>query len=414
MKHNTNHFQIIIIGGGASGMMAAIRASKDSDRVLVIEHQSRAGIKILSTGNGRCNFTNTNLSPEQFRCADPEFCMPALRGFTAADTIRFFREELHILCREKEGYCYPRSNQASTVRDALLASLRDHHVTLHTGEEVVSVKKTNDVFFIETNQSVYTANACILCCGGKAAPKTGSDGSGYRLAKLLGHSIAKPLPALTALYAADEKLSSLAGVRAQAKISLYADGICQASDLGEIQFTDYGISGIPVFQVSRYAAIALHLKQRVTAEIDLIPEFSEEGWTAYLSAALRETAKDQTALMSGLLSGAMQKKIADHIISTAPNRAGWISEIVRMTKHMEIPIRKTAGFSQAQTTTGGVRVSEIDPASMGSRLVNGLFFAGEILDVDGACGGYNLQWAWSSAHLAGSSATSYIRERKQP
>ena len=412
MKNKKDHFDIIIVGGGASGLMAAIQASECHMDVLVLEHQKKAGVKILSTGNGRCNLTNSDMSPDRFRCDDPSFFVPALQAFSQTDTIRFFKEKLHLYCHEKNGYWYPRSNQAAAVREALLAGCRAHSVCIRKHENIQELCKKDDRFSVRTNRGEYTATACILCCGGKAFPKSGSDGSGYRLAKAFGHSIVKPLPALTALYSDRKELFSLAGVRAAGKVSLFVDDELVLSDLGEVQFTDYGISGIPVFQVSRYAAIALHTGKSVLISIDLVPEMSEHELEAYLTNGCKECEENPGSQLSVLLNGLLPKKITEYLLrQTGGALKDQIRRICEEIKQMSVPITKTASFTQAQTTTGGVRVSEICPETMGSRLAEGLYFAGEMIDLDGACGGYNLQWAWSSGHLAASSAVDYVRER---
>ena len=412
MKNKNVHFDVLIVGGGASGLMAAIQASECHMDVLVLEHQQKAGIKILSTGNGRCNLTNSDMSPDQFRCDDPSFFVPALQAFSEADTIRFFKEKLHLFCHERNGYWYPRSNQAAAVREALLAGCRANSVCIRKHETIQELCKKDGRFSVKTDRGEYTADACILCCGGKAFPKSGSDGSGYRLAKAFGHSIVKPLPALTALYSDRTELFSLAGVRAIGKVSLLIDGEHVLSDQGEVQFTDYGISGIPVFQVSRYAAIALHTKKNVLVKIDLVPEMSERELEAYLTDGCKGHEENAGSQLSILLNGLLSKKITEYLLkNTNGTLTDQIRRICEEIKQMSVPITKTGSFTQAQTTTGGVRVSEIDPETMGSRLEEGLYFAGEMIDLDGACGGYNLQWAWSSGYLAASSAAEYVRER---
>lgn len=409
---NHHHFDIIIVGAGASGLMAAVRASDQNLDVLILEHQPKAGIKILSTGNGRCNLTNSDLSSAHFRCEDPLFFRPALEAFSWQDTIRFFEERLHLFCKEKNGYWYPRSNQATAVREALLAGCRENEVKIRRNEEIREIRKKDQRFHIRTDQDTYSAAVCILCCGGKAFPKSGSDGSGYRLAKAFGHSIVKPLPALMALYSDRSELFVLAGVRAWGKVSLFVNGTHVITDEGELQFTDYGISGIPVFQISRYAAIALHKKEQVLAVIDLIPEMTKEELEAYLTAGCMEQKAQAKEHLSVLLNGLLPKKVTEYLIGQAKGTLkDQIRQISSEIKEMPVPIVKTASFGQAQTTTGGVRVTEIDPDTMGSRLEEGLYFAGEMIDIDGACGGYNLQWAWSSGALAADSAAAYIRER---
>lgn len=407
-----HYFDIIIVGAGASGLMAAVQASDRNLNVLVLEHQPKAGVKILSTGNGRCNLTNSVMSAEHFRCEEPSFFLPALQAFSERETIRFFEERLHLFCKEKNGYWYPRSNQATAVREALLSGCQENGVVIRRNAEILEISKNDGRFYVRTDRDTYSATACILCCGGKAFPKSGSDGSGYRLAKAFGHSIIKPLPALMALYSDRSELSVLAGVRAFGKVSLFVNGTKVIADEGELQFTDYGISGIPVFQISRYAAIALHKKEQVFARIDLIPEMSEKELERYLTEGCMVKTDEEDDRLNVLLNGLLPKKITEFLLrQNKDTLSERIRQICGEIKQLQVPVVKTASFSQAQTTTGGVRVTEIDPDTMGSRLEDGLFFAGEMIDIDGACGGYNLQWAWSSGTLAANSAAAYIRER---
>jgi len=409
---NNHHFDIIIVGAGASGLMAAVQASDRNLNVLVLEHQPKAGVKILSTGNGRCNLTNSDMSAKYFRCDDPLFFRPALKAFSEQDTLRFFEERLHLFCKEKNGYWYPRSNQATAVREALLSGCRENGVLIRRNAQIRDITKKDGRFRFRTDKETYSAAACILCCGGKAFPKSGSDGSGYRLAKVFGHSIVKPLPALMALYSDRSELFALAGVRAFGKVSLVVNGSHVITDEGELQFTDYGISGIPVFQISRYAAIALHKKEQVSVVIDLIPEMPKEELERYLSDGCKGQAMKTDDRLRVLLNGLLPQKITAFLLE---QKTDTLSERIRQIsgeiKHLSVPVVKTASFTQAQTTTGGVRVSEIDPDTMGSRLEDGLYFAGELIDIDGACGGYNLRWAWSSGTLAANSAAAYVRER---
>ena len=257
---------------------------------------------------------------------------------------------------------------------------------------------------------VYHADAVILAAGSRAASKLGSDGSGYQLAQSLGHTVIPVVPALVQLRCKEGFYKALAGVRVQGKVSVYADGKWLASDTGELQLTDYGISGIPVFQVSRYAAKALHHKCKTTAELDFMPDFTEEQLKSFL-AKRANTRPDKE--MEMFFAGVFHKKLSGVLLKNAgiptTKKAGELSEkelkrLVRVIKHFSTEIVKTNSFEQAQVCAGGVDTGEINPETMESRLVRGLYLAGEIIDVDGMCGGYNLQWAWSSGYLAGKGA----------
>ena len=257
---------------------------------------------------------------------------------------------------------------------------------------------------METEVGNFHAKRLILATGGCAAPKTGSDGSGFILARQLGHTIVSPVPALVQLRAEEPFFKSISGVRTQARVTILIDGKPAASDRGEVQLTDYGISGIPVFQVSRYASRACRERRRVQAVLDFLPEYSMKEAEALFAQRNREHPR-----WSGeeLLAGILPKKLA---VLLAKQGKGHQAQIC---KNWTITIKDTNGFDQAQVCAGGVSVKEIRPDTCESRLVSGLFFGGEVMDVDGICGGYNLQWAWSTGYLAGRSAAESAGTRRK-
>ncbi|MCD8218631.1 MAG: NAD(P)/FAD-dependent oxidoreductase [Clostridiales bacterium] len=424
--------------------MSAITAARSGASVAVLEHTPVSGKKLLSTGNGRCNFTNAMQSRDCYRGNSPDFVMASLTVFSEKDARHFF-EEIGVYAVSKNGYFYPRSGQASAIRDALVAETKRRNIRFFHKTKVTGIcKKSEKYFQIQTEDGMVCAKSCILATGGSAAPKTGSDGSGYALARSLGHTVKKPLPALVPLISAEPWLSEAAGVRAQARIRLQIDGKEAASDTGELQFTKEGISGIPTFQVSRFASIALDEGRNVTAQIDFLPEFSGEQLTQILfrqaagfmrergytnrseekntdaSSVKKEYKSEHANLCCGktwqqILGGLVNQKIAQIIlrdlkpanlpVAELPEKTfrKQLDTIVRRLKDTSVRITATGTFSQAQVTCGGVLLKEVG-ADMQSKLVPGLYFAGEILDVDGICGGYNLQWAWTSGYLAGSNA----------
>ncbi|MCD8149476.1 MAG: NAD(P)/FAD-dependent oxidoreductase [Clostridiales bacterium] len=411
IKTENNFADVAVIGAGASGLMSAIAAAQNGASVSVLEHTSVSGKKLLSTGNGRCNFTNGIQNENCYRGDAPEFVMASLAEFSEKDALHFF-EGLGVYAVSKNGYYYPRSGQASAIRDALIAEAKRRNIRFFHKTEVTGICKKSEKFFqIETENGIVCAKSCILAAGGSAAPKTGSDGSGYALARSLGHTVKKPLPALVPLLFTEPWLPEVAGVRAQAGIRLLIEGKTAASDTGELQFTKEGISGIPTFQVSRFASIALDEGRNVTAQIDFWPEFSGEQLTQILIRQASGSFKTWQQILSGLVN----QKIAFMItkdLKPANVPVFELSEkgfkkqldvIERRLKETAVKITAAGTFSQAQVTCGGVPLKEVG-ADMQSRLVPGLYFAGEILDVDGICGGYNLQWAWTSGYLAGSNA----------
>ena len=407
--------KIIIIGGGASGLVAAICGAREGAGVTIVEHMDRGGKKILSTGNGRCNMTNLDMRPECYRCGQPAFPMKVLEGFTVEQTLEFFRE-LGIETRSRGGYIYPGSDQASAVLDVLRREVGRLGVVVLTGCEVREVSAVEGCrprdthFVVKTSQGDLTADAVILAAGSKAAPNTGSDGSGYELAKGLGHKVIRPLPALVQLRCQGRHYKQLAGIRTEAHLSLYADGSLLAEDTGELQLTDYGLSGIPTFQISRFAARALDAGQKVTVRVDFLPSWPEhEAFERLRERAARLGYKTAEEMMVGLLN----RKLAAVLLQAAgidpAQPAGGLrnkqlSRLLEQLKSYQALVMSVNPFANAQVCCGGVDTRQVDPATMESRCRPGLYLAGEILDVDGICGGYNLQFAWSSGAVAGRNA----------
>ena len=400
---------VAVIGGGASGMMAAVTAASGGAHVILLEHKDRIGKKILSTGNGRCNFTNTHQEPICYHSEDPLFPWEVVERFNAQAVISFFLQ-MGVYSKNRNGYIYPNSDQASAVLDAFRMELDRLKVEIRTGIECREIRPGKKGFTILTDQEPVRADRVILCAGSKAAPATGSDGSGYDLAKKLGHRILPVLPALTALKCEEKFFKSIAGVRANGSVSIWSDGECIAKDTGEIQLTDYGISGIPVFQVSRYASKLLYEKKETDAVLDFMPDFTKAQTNAFLRARA-QTRPDKSAEM--FLIGLFHKKLCDLWIrlSKIPRqrKAGELTadEIACLTdliKVFRVRIRETNSYDKAQVCCGGIDTREVDPETLESVYVPGLYFAGEILDVDGMCGGYNLTFAWASGYAAGRSA----------
>lgn len=401
---------VAVIGGGASGMMAAVTAASEGARVILLEHKDRIGKKILSTGNGRCNFTNIHQEPICYHSEDPMFPWEVVERFNAQAVISFFFQ-LGVYSKNRNGYIYPNSDQASAVLDAFRMELDRLKVEIRTGVECREIRPGKKGFTVLTDQGPVRADRVILCAGSKAAPTTGSDGSGYDLAKKLGHRILPVLPALTALKCEEKFFKSIAGVRANGSVSIWSGGECIAKDTGEIQLTDYGISGIPVFQVSRYASKLLYEKKETDAVLDFMPDFTKEQTNAFLRARAK-TRPDKSAEM--FLIGLFHKKLCDLWIrlSEIPRqrKAGELTEdeIARLTsliKEFRVRVRETNPYDKAQVCCGGVDTREVNPETLESVYVPGVYFAGEILDVDGMCGGYNLTFAWASGYVAGKAAS---------
>lgn len=410
MKDGRAMRKVAVIGGGAAGMMAAVTAASDGARVILLEHKDRIGKKILSTGNGRCNFTNTHQEPLCYHSEDPLFPWGIIEKFDARKAISFFLQ-LGVYSKNRNGYIYPNSDQASAVLDAFRMELDRLHVDIRTDIHIRDINSGKKGFSIHTDKGNIHADRVILCTGSKAASVTGSDGSGYDLAKRFGHRLIPVLPALVQLRCEGNFFKAVAGVRVNGRVSIWSEGDCIAKDTGEIQLTDYGISGIPVFQVSRYASKLLYEKKEVKAVLDFMPDFTEEQTRAFLSARAKMRPEKPADMF---LIGLFHKKLSDlwMRLSHIPRdrKAGTLTEneincLVRLIKHFEVTVKATNSYEQAQVCCGGIDTAEVDPETLESRYVPGLYFAGEILDVDGMCGGYNLQWAWASGRTAGKEAS---------
>ena len=403
------YFDCIVIGGGASGMMAAITAAKNGLNTGILEHSDRVGKKILQTGNGKCNITNTALEKDCYLCDDKDFVMDIIDLFNVSDTIDFF-QSLGIYPKSKNGYIYPNSEQASSVLDVLRLEIEHQKVSINTDIDIINIGKTDDMFKINTTKGQFTCKKLIIATGSNAAPKSGSDGSGYKLAKALGHSIVKPLPALVQLKSDLNLCKMMSGVRSEGKVQLMVDDELVASDTGEVQYTDYGISGIPVFQISRFAVIAVDSKRKTEVVIDMLPLINESDLLDMLkNRIVNDGYKTMEQFLIGMLNkklaGAVLKRVNINLNDIASNKVDSLEKIVAMIKAFVVPINGFNSFENAQVCSGGVKTSEIDSKTMQSKIVNSLYFAGEVVDVDGICGGYNLQWAWSSGYVAGMQAS---------
>ena len=384
--------RVIVIGGGAAGLVAAITAAEESAAVTILEQNENPGRKICVTGNGRCNLTNRDMCPELFRGNSPEIARKVLEQFSLEDTLKFFHET-GLSFAEKNGWIYPGSHQAKAVVDLLVSRARALKVKIKTREQVKNVFVADNCWKIETEGWTYEGEAVILANGSKASLVPGSDGSGYELAEKLGHKVILPVPALTGLKAAGNVYKGWSGVRTEGKVTLFINGEKVCQEQGELQLTDYGISGIPVFQISRYASRALEENKEVSVSLNFFP--------AYTETELREFLKKRQERCPWLgkqeiFTGILPEKLAKVLLKQ--------KDPLKAAADFSLSIRDTSGFEQAQVCAGGVDTMEIHPETMESVLHKGLYFAGEIVDIDGPCGGYNLQWAWSSGAVAGRSS----------
>jgi hypothetical protein len=413
---------ITVIGGGPSGMAAAISAARQgagAARVRLIEKNGILGRKLLATGNGRCNLTNTN-------CPDLE------------TTLLFFKSLGLLIRTEEEGRAYPRSEQAVSVQEALIRELMRLQAEILCGRTVQAIEKAGSGtgsgadsgacagedfgFRITADNGTFYSDAVILATGGKAGPQYGSTGDGYRFAKAFGHSVVSVRPSLVQMVSNEAFFKQLKGVRAKGQVELLRENRAEEHgpdagsvrtagietvvdrEYGEIQFTEDGLSGICIFNLSKNYA------RGDIISIDLFPEYSEESLTKILTDIAGTSG---IRSMAEFFAGMLHKKLIPALLAVLPLEEGRkaaslsredIERTARFLKGWRIPITGTKGWKEAQVTAGGVDLTEIDPDTMESRLVPGLYFTGELLNMDGKCGGYNLQWAWSSGLAAGKAA----------
>lgn len=398
--------KLAIIGAGASGLAAAIEASLNTPNlsITLFDKMMRAGKKLLATGNGRCNFTNMDLSPSHFY-GERNFLRKILTS-QFADSVGFFRE-LGVLTYTEDNRIYPRSQQASAIREALCNATDKPNIRFNFDITVSEIEKKENKFILNDEEF----DAVIVCGGGKASPSQGSDGSCYNILSSLGHKITPVYPALCGLTTNDKALKSLKGVRAECNARLYNNDILLGQEIGEVQFTDKGISGIPVMNLSHRCKNHKNL----LLSLDLAEEFSETELTEHIKAVKSASPNIETeCLLNGILNNklgfaVMEKSgIKPHTTVNKLNSDA-IRNLCYTIKNLDFSISGTRGFDNAQICCGGVDTNEIDGHTMMSQLVKGLFICGEVIDIHGDCGGYNLHLAWTTGRIAGYYASEFLK-----
>lgn len=415
-QENYEHFDVVVTGGGAAGLMAAISAARAGAKVVILEHKEKTGKKILSTGNGKCNYTNANQDIACYRGENPDFVIPVFKQFGFWETVAFF-EEIGIMPKVKKGYYYPASEQASAVLEVLRLEANYLRIKEVCECKIESVIRIDGRFVLTTSAGGFVGESVIFATGLLAAPKSGSDGSAFQHIEKFGHHFIDIVPALVPLKGKQAFLKQLAGIRAEIQAVLYIENIAIASEHGELQLTDYGVSGIPIFQLSRFASRALHEGKKVHVLLDFLPDTGLEETVAIFENRLHKSEQKKT--ICECFVGLFNKKLAEVFIKEAGISLGdspkkvsceQIQRLAELAKGLRVDVTGSKSFEQAQVCAGGVDTKEVCPETMESKLVPGLYFAGEVLDIDGACGGYNLQWAWSSGYVAGTHAA---QDKKQ-
>ena len=392
-----------IIGAGASGMAAAIFAAQDPEnQVLLWERQARVGRKLQATGNGRCNLTNLHADTTHYHGEAPEFTQAALSQFAPEQTLAWFEKLGLFTVTEASGKVYPYSDQANSVVDILRFALDRPNISLITGFEVQKLRKGPEGFTVSDGQTAYQCDRVIVACGGLAGTKLGGTMAGYKLLGKLGHKCTRLRPALVQVKCAWGGVVSLKGVRTNCAVRICRDGEVFSQSTGELQFTEYGLSGPVIFECSRDACQGAG---EWTAKLDFLPHVTPEDLLEALKSR-RQMAVSAEDLLTGILHNRLGRVLSKSagISGTAPIREltdGELIQVVRAVKDFEIRLTEPLGMDSAQVTAGGILTGEFDPETMESKKLPGLYACGEVLDIDGDCGGYNLQWAWSSGRLAG-------------
>ena len=395
-----------IIGGGAAGMAAAIAASEyDNIHITLMERQARLGRKLSATGNGRCNLSNIHASKGGYHSDNPHFHEFALGRYSPEETLEWFRDLGLFTVTEPSGKVYPYSDQANSVVDVLRFSLNGFNTRVLTDFEVLKVKKSGDVFLVTGKDQTLEFDRLIIACGGLAGTKLGGTMSGYKLLRSFGHKCTKLRPTLVQVKTSWPGVSALKGVRANCHAAIYHNGQLHRESIGEIQFTEFGLSGPVIYEISRDACQG---GGDWECRLDFLPDIPAR---MLMRPLMMKRNSDLNA--EDLFTGILHNRLGRVLVKEAGIRANTaifdlydnqLKDVISLAKDFRVTLTEPLGMDSAQVTAGGIVTNEFNPETMESKLVPGLYACGEVLDVDGDCGGYNLQWAWSSGRLAGTSA----------
>ncbi len=403
--------KVIVIGGGAAGMIAAISAKINGAQVVLLERNDRVGKKLLATGNGRCNYTNKSLSVKNYHGENSKFAYSVLSQFNVDSTIEFFEMMGISPALGDAGKVFPLSFQSSSMVDLLKFEIENEGINLITEAYVWDIKKHKDKFIVTLKDNrVFQGDRVILATGGMALPNSGSDGNGYNLCQAMGHTTIRTFPGLVQLNLEGNHFKSLNGTKFVGRAELYVDGKVLLKDTGDILFTSYGISGPPILNLSRTAIYNLNKGKKVEVRVSIIHHMNIEELYEYLIYRFSLMGKKTLEIA---LIGFINKKLIIPILKTiALNKnknvgdlsKEEISKLSEILNSWSFTVIGSQPWANAQVTAGGVNTDEVNNKTMESKIVSGLYIVGEILDIDGDCGGYNLQWAWSSGYIAGERA----------
>jgi len=402
-----NKSEIIIIGGGAAGLCAAITSAQKGSQVTLLEQNPTIGKKIRASGNGRCNITNAHPAPHRFHSQNQHFIESLITPQSQQEVETFLASIGVVLIEEKEGKCFPMSQEAASVVAQLEFTALALGVDIVCQSRVESIQKIESGFLVQTQHQRFKASKVLISAGSPAAPQLGGNTSGYAFAQRVGHALIPNHPALVQLVSEDPWVKVAAGVKCKATVSLYVDGLYTTQKEGDLLFTSYGVSGLAILDISRDVSHALAAFSFCELSIDLLPRLSKEKLVKLLEEQHKKCNPHTPLLL--FLQAFLPRKLAKVILSYTKlpyetleqlNRKG-INRLVHTMKQFKISICDTKGFKGAEVASGGVDTTEIDPDTMASKKVDGLYFAGEVIDVDGDRGGFNFYFAWLSGLRAG-------------
>lgn len=408
-------WDVCVVGAGAAGLMTAIQAARLGLSVLLLDGQKKIGAKILMSGGNRCNVTHVKVSENDYQNEDKRFVRNVLRAFTERQALDFFKSLGVNFVLEETGKYFPSTHSGKTILEKLISQVESLNVSLRTFSKVEKVDKKNERFVIAGSHFEYFASTVVLCTGGLSYPSTGSDGSGYKLSSNFSHSLIETLPALTPLKARDELWNALAGVSCRVELSMRINNKVIALFEDDFLFTHFGYSGPAALNISRHwektnKAKVLHAQ--VTA--NFLPGETQESLTKLFADPANSSRK-----LKALLAEKLPQRLSEVLlIKTGIAADKTMSNFSRQERlHLQknllecpLPVSSVWGYAKAEATAGGVPLAETDYKTMQSKLCPGLFFAGEILDVDGRIGGFNFQWAWSSGTVAARGVKSYLNK----
>lgn len=399
--------KIAIIGGGAAGLMAALFASRAGADVTVYEHNSGVGKKILASGNGRCNIINTTASADDYAGSDPSFVAYALKQLSFGYFETFCRSIGLLLDVKEDGRCYPLSNEAKSVLLALTRAVSDAGAKILTDTNVTALSKKENGFIVQTDRENKSYDKVLIATGSEAAPQLGATGDGYSFARAFGHEILPTYPSLVQLHLNSKIPAKMAGIKTVAEVSLFIDGKQREKIQGDILFAAYGISGLAILDISQKASYALMNRQRVALSINLLPRYERQELSAILDKLFASVPRYP---VDTVLSGLIPAKTAHCLLDDAAVPPAMpvsalsqkeIKKLVHLIQEWKFDVIDTHGFKHAEVSGGGVATAQVNNKTMESKLVQGLYFAGEVLDIVGKRGGFNFHFAWASGMIAG-------------